>query len=230
MEIENLKNYYNRIDQCSLTLTKEADFEYIQSQISKIAIYTEDMNRIIGELLVEKTKLEHNLTDHRFEYELKFTNHMVTNQDVRGINTGKERKDYINYFLLKDDFKKIGQIELEIKDLDSLLDFAKKKARDLDRLFPKLQTLWESTQTEIKYYKKLGSDSQYIEKVRNSIADDKQASTPVFTDNVIEQIKLEQYNSNDDLADTTVSLLEKSGTTEEPDSTESEIDDLLSDL
>jgi len=197
MEIENLKDYYNRIDQCSLTLRKDADFEYIQSQITKIALYTEDMNRIIGELLVEKTKLEHNLTDIRFEYELKFTQNMVSNSEVKGIFTGKERKDYINYFLLKEDHRKIGKLELEIKDIESLLDFSKKKARDLDRLFPKLQTLWESTVNEMKYIKKIGSDFDYIERVKDKLSEEQKNSTPVFTDSVIEQIKLEQYNLDD---------------------------------
>jgi len=225
MEIEKLKDYYNRIDQCSLTLSKDADFDYIQSQIAKIAVYTEDMNRIIGELLVEKTKLEHNLTDIRFEYELKFTQHMMTNQDVKNLPTGKERKDYVNYFLLKEDHRKIINIELEIKDLESLLDFAKKKSRDLDRLFPKLQTLWESIQTEMKYIKKIGSDSLYIEKVRNNIAEDQKSSKPLFTDSTIEQIELEQYNSN-----TSKSIVAKFEEEEESEDINDELDDLLSDL
>lgn len=225
MEIEKLKDYYNRIDQCSLTLSKDADFDYIQSQIAKIAVYTEDMNRIIGELLVEKTKLEHNLTDIRFEYELKFTQHMMTNQDVKNLPTGKERKDYVNYFLLKEDHRKIINIELEIKDLESLLDFAKKKSRDLDRLFPKLQTLWESIQTEMKYIKKIGSDSLYIEKVRNNIAEEQKSSKPLFTDSTIEQIELEQYNSN-----TSKSIVAKFEDEEESEDIDDELDDLLSDL
>lgn len=231
MEIEQLKNYYNKIEQCSLSLIKDADFDYIQSQIAKIAVYTEDMNRIIGELLVEQTKLEHNLTDVRFEYELKFTQHMVGNQDVKNLSTGKERKDYINYFLLKDDHRKITNIELELKDLASLLDFAKKKAKDLDRLFPKLQTLWESIQTEMKYIKKIGSDSQYIDRVRNNISEEQKSVTPIFTDSTIEQIQQEQYNftGNVNLPIPTKSVV-KPELKEESDSIDAELDSLLSDL
>lgn len=227
MELEQLKNYYNRIDQCSLTLIKDADFDYIQSQIAKIAVYTEDMNRIIGELLVEKTKLEHNLTDIKFEYELKYTQHMVSNQDVKNLPTGKERKDYINYFLLKEDHRRIVNIDLEIRDLDSLLDFAKKKSKDLDRLFPKLQTLWESIQTEMKYIKKIGSDAQYLDKVRNNIDVEQKSAKPIFTDNTVEQIQLEQYNSNEDKA---LPIISKSDDKEESDTLSDELDDLLSDL
>lgn len=220
MEIESLKNYYNQIERCSLSLIKDADFDYIQGQIAKIAVYTEDMNRIIGELLVEKTKLEHNLTDIRFEYELKFTQFMVTSADVKNIPTGKERRDYINYFLLKEEHRRIGNIELELKDIESLLDFAKKKARDLDRLFPKLQTLWESIQTEMKYIKKIGSDAGYIEKIKNNISEEQKQSKPIFTDSIVEQIQLEQYNPS---IDTPIIL-------KESDEIRDKLDSLLNDL
>lgn len=231
MNIEQLKNYYNKIEQCSLSLIKDADFDYIQSQIAKIAVYTEDMNRVIGELLVEQTKLEHNLTDIRFEYELKFTQHMVGNQDVKNLPTGKERKDYINYFLLKEDHRKITNIDQELKDLASLLDFAKKKAKDLDRLFPKLQTLWESIQTEMKYIKKIGSDSQYIDRVRNNITDEQRSAKPIFTDSMVEQIQTEQYNSTEDVnLPILSSTVSKSELKEESDSIDDELDSLLSDL
>ena len=224
MEVTKLQEYYNRIDRCSVSLDKEADFEYIQTQISKIAMHTEEMNRTIGELLIEKVKLEHQLTDVNFEYELKYTEHMNKNSDVKNIHTGKERKDYINYFLLKDDYKKINNIKLEIKDLDSLIDFAKKKAKDLDRLFPKLQTLWESIQTEMKYIKKIGSDSHFIDKVRKEISEEQRKVIPIFTDKLVEEIKEEQYSSNN-----TEPLKEKEIISEDTE-VERNLDSLLSDL
>ena len=73
MDIEKLQDYYNRIDKCAVIIDREVDFDYIQKAITRIAIFTEDLNRIIGEILVEKTKLEHSLTDKTFDYELHFT-------------------------------------------------------------------------------------------------------------------------------------------------------------
>jgi hypothetical protein len=197
MNIERLQDYYNRIDRCAVIIDQEVDFDYIQKAITKIAIYTEDLNRILGEILVEKTRLEHTLTDRTFEYELRFTKYMNENPDVKKFNTGKERKDYINYFLLKDNYKEIKNLEQELKDIESLLELAKKKAKDLDRTYPKLKILWDSVQTEMKYIKKMGSDSDYINEVKNKIDNEKNQSIPIFSDTLVEQIQDDLYNNKE---------------------------------
>ena len=200
MNIERLKEYYNRIDKCSVVINREVDFDFIQTQIGKIAVYTEEINRVMGEILVDKTKLEHLMTDKQFEYELNFTENNSKNKEVERFSTGKERRDYINYVLLKDSYRDIKNLEQELKDLESLLELAKKKAKDLDRTYPKLRTLWESVQAEMKFLKKQGSDSEYMDKVKNSIKEDQQNSKPLFDDGVVEKIKEDQYNLTDVLA------------------------------
>jgi len=201
MNIDQLQEYYNRIDKCSVLIDKEIDFEYIQRSITKIAIFTEELNRVIGEILVEKTRLEHSLTDKNFDYELHFTKYITENPDVKKFSTGKERKDYVNYFLLKDSYKEIKLLEQELKDIESLLELAKKKAKDLDRTYPKLKILWDSVQTEMKYIKKMGSDADYIEKVKNNIQDEKKHITPIFSDTLVEQIKEDLYNQENEIND-----------------------------
>jgi len=193
MDIEKLQDYYNRIDKCSVVINQEVDFDYIQKSITKIAIYTEELNRAIGEILIEKTRLEHSLTDKEFEYELHFTKYMIENPDVKKFSTGKERKDYINYVLLKDSYKEIKNLEQELKDIESLLELSKKKAKDLDRTYPKLKTLWDSVQIEMKYLKKIGSDYDYIEKVKNNINEEKSHITPLFSDSLVEKFKDDLY-------------------------------------
>lgn len=217
MKLEDLKSFYNRIDSCSISLDKEVDFEYIQQQISKIAIFTDDLNRIIGQILIEITRLEHLLTDSKFEFDLKVTDNLTNNVEVKKLGTIKERTNYIHFFILQQDFRTITNLEQELRDSNSLLKLAEKKARDLDRTYPKLKTLWESVQSEVKNIKKLGSDSDFVEKVRNSIDDDQKNKKPIFTDNLVEQMKLAQYNEIED-------------NTEKNSVVEQEVDDLLNDI
>lgn len=217
MKLEDLKSFYNRIDKCSISLDKDVDFEYIQQQISKIAIYTDDLNRIIGQILIEITRLEHLLTDSKFEFDLKVTDNLTNNVEVKKLGTIKERTNYIHFFILQQDFRTITNLEQELRDSNSLLSLARKKAKDLDRTYPKLKTLWESVQSEVKNIKKLGSDSDFVEKVRNSIDDDQKNKKPIFTDNLVEQMKLTQYNK---LEDSNI----------ENNVVEQEVDDLLNDI
>ena len=224
MDLNKLKEYYNRIDKCSVSITQEIDFDYIQLQISKIAIHTEELNTIIGEILVEKTRMEHLIMDKTFEYELRFTELTIKDETARKLNTGKERKDYINYVLLKDSFKELTNLSQELKDIDHLLRLADKKAKDLDKTYPKLKTLWDAVQTDLKYLKKKGSDFEYIEKVRGKIKEDQKDTKPIFTDTVAEQIKFNTEESEEIVVeDKTCEIIEDN-------SIENEVDGLLQDL
>jgi len=199
MDLEKLKELYNRIDRCSVEINvEEINFDYIQTQIGKTSHYTEELNRTLGEILVAISDVEHKITDSKFEFELKVSDLTTKNQDVQRLTTGKERQQYINYVLLKDDFKNLTSLEQELKDLQSLHEFTKKKAKDLDRVYPKLKTLWESVQTELKTIKNVGSDEKYISQVRNSIQEDTVQRKPLFLDTSVEQIKAEQYNEDED--------------------------------
>ena len=189
MNVDKLKEYYIKIDKCTVTISKEVDFEYIQDKISRIAIFTEEISRIMGEILIEKTRLEHILTDKRFDYELRFTKHSTESETVKVFSSAKERQDYINYFLLREEYKEIKNLEQELKDVESLLGLAKKKSRDLDRTYPKLKILWDTISTELKYIKRLGSDSDHIEKVREEIEQVNVKAVPIFTDETAEEIK-----------------------------------------
>lgn len=208
MNIEKLQEYYNRIDKCSIIIDQEVDFDYIQKQITKIGIYTEELNRVIGEILVENTRLEHFLTDKNFEYELRFIKYLSENPDVAKFATGKERKDYINYFLLKDAYKEIKNLEQELKDVVSLLDLAKRKSKDLDRTYPKLKILWDSVQAEMKHIKKIGSDYDYIEKVKNDIDLKEKIIKPLlFSDTLVEQIKDDLYDEDKEILESKEDLI-----------------------
>lgn len=227
MNLETLKVYYNKIDSCSILIKRDVDFEYIQTQISKMAIYTEELNRIIGDILVDKTRLEHLITDKNFEYELRFTQYLSENLDVKKFTTGKERKDYINYYLLRPEYRELVSLEQENRDMASLLDLAKKKARDLDKAYPKLKTLWESVQSEMKYIKKIGSDSEYLERVKEKMSEGKEI-TPVFTDTLVEQIKNDQYNYEVNV-NGNVGIVEEELVTDKNNITEN-VDDLFFDF
>lgn len=188
MNIDKLKEYYNRIDKCSVYMDREVDFEYVQTQIGKIAFFTEELSRITGEILIELTRLEHQITDMTFEFELKSAQ-QADKSEVKSFSSSKERTQYINYVLLKEDFRKLTDLQQEQKDIKNLFELAKKKSKDLDRAYPKLKLLWESVQTEMKYIKKIGSDSEYINKVRDSINKDNENVKPIFTDSIVDQIK-----------------------------------------
>jgi hypothetical protein len=227
MKIEKLKEYYNKIDRCSINLSSDlSDFNAIQLQIAKTALYTEELNTAMGEILIEKTKLEHSITEKSFDYELKFAQSMMDNKDVKQFSTGKERKDYINYFILKDDYKELSSIKQELKDIESLLELCRKKAKDLDRMYPKLKTLWDAIQLEQKFSRGKGSDADYINKVKDSIDKEQQQKAPIFVDNVVEQIKEERYNNKD---------IEETEVITEPKVTDTnneilDLDSILSDL
>lgn len=226
MKIEKLKEYYNRINECSVALQEDIDFEYIHNQITKVALYTENLNQIIGEVLVDQTRLEHKITNEKFEYELKFTQYMINNSEVKKLSTAKERKDYINYFLMKDVYRNILDLEQEAKDISNLLELARKKSRDLDRTYPKLKILWESLSSEVKNIKKIGSDMDHIDRVRNKITDGATHSKPVFSDNIVEEISTNQYDIEEESND----IPDISAKSEEDLKIEQDVDDLLKDL
>lgn len=220
MELEKLKEYYALIDKCSIKLdTSNLNFDYIQTQIGKSSVHTEELNRMIGEILVSQTELEHRITDAKFEYELKFVQYSTTHTEVQRLATGKERQQYINYVLMKDEFKNLTNLEQELKDTASLLEFANKKAKDLDRTYPKLKTLWDSVQSELKSIKNIGSDEQYISKVRDSISEDQSHRKPLFLDTSVEQLKDYPYNKEapEEVASSNKDI-------------QYEVDDLLADL
>jgi hypothetical protein len=191
MDVEKLKNYYNKIDSCSVTIEKDVDFNYIHEKIAQTAIHIDTMNTIVGELLIEKSRLEHLITEKRFEYKLKSIEIAQNNAEVKRLSTAKEREDFINYFLLKDSYKELINIEQQDKDVEKLLELAKKKARDLDKTYPKLKTLWNTIELEAKYIKKLGSDSEHIERVRDKISNEE--VKPIFVDDQVDDFKY--YNS-----------------------------------
>ena len=231
MDLNKLKEYYNTIESCSVSLNKEIDFEYVQIQISKIAHYTEILNTTLGEILIEKTRLEHLLTEKNFEYELRFTEFLHNNSEVQKFGTSKERKDYINYFLLKDTFKEIKNLEQELRDVDSLLELTKKKAKDLDKTYPKLKILWDTVQTEMKYIKKIGSDDAYINKVKNEIKEEGDNKKPIFTDNLVKEIGDIHYNKNEtSLSEDIENSSNVDNTVTSQNNSLEDIDSLLSDL
>jgi len=231
VDLNKLKEYYNTIESCSVSLNKEIDFEYVQIQISKIAHYTEILNTTLGEILIEKTRLEHLLTEKNFEYELRFTEFLHNNSEVQKFGTSKERKDYINYFLLKDTFKEIKNLEQELRDVDSLLELTKKKAKDLDKTYPKLKILWDTVQTEMKYIKKIGSDDAYINKVKNEIKEEGDNKKPIFTDNLVKEIGDIHYNKNEtSLSEDIENSSNVDNTVTSQNNSLEDIDSLLSDL
>jgi hypothetical protein len=226
MDYEKLKSYYNKVDKFSVTLRNEMNFDSLQEQLTKLAMNIEDLNRVIAELLVEQTQLERNVTEKKFEYELKFTQYSVDNLDVKKFQTAKERKDYINYFLMKDDYKYLVDKEQELRDVEKLLDLAKKKSRDLDRTYPKLKTLWESIQSESKYIKKIGSDAEYINRVKDQIDLDNSSHKPLFTDGSVEELISDQYDNNKKEENDIMSDFD----TRSQKEVDQEVEDLLSDL
>lgn len=226
MDYEKLKSYYNKVDKFSVTLRNEMNFDSLQEQLTKLALNIEDLNRVIAELLVEQTQLERNVTEKKFEYELKFTQYSVDNLDVKKFQTAKERKDYINYFLMKDDYKYLVDKEQELRDVEKLLDLAKKKSRDLDRTYPKLKTLWESIQSESKYIKKIGSDAEYINRVKDQIDLDNSSHKPLFTDGSVEELISDQYDNNKKEENDIMSDFD----TRSQKEVDQEVEDLLSDL
>lgn len=214
MDIKRLQEIYNEIDSCSVKIDGEVDFNYIQLTISKTALYIERTNSLIAELLIEKSRLEHRLNDLESDYEINYSDHLINNADVKQYTTGKERKEYINYLLMTD-IMEIKTVKQELKDVETLLKLVEKKSRDLDKMYPKLKTLWDSVDKELRYLKKIGSDAAYMDKVRDLIKHDKE-STPVFTDAVVDSFK----DSENDL---TEQLELKSDSAEKPLESEKEI-------
>lgn len=227
MEYDKLKQYYDKVDKFSVKISGDMDFMALQEQMTKLALSIEDLNRVIAELLVEQTVLERDYTDKKFEYELEFTRYTIDNADVKKFNTVKERKDYINYFLMKDSYRYLIDKEQELKDIEKLLELAKKKSRDLDRTYPKLKTLWDSIQAESKYIKKIGSDSEYIEKIRDQVDFDNAEHKPLFTDNSVENLVGDQYDNNDEAEN---SEIVADFDTRSQDQVDQDVEDLLGDL
>ena len=249
MEVEKLQEYYNTINACSLSLQKEVDFDYIQSQLSKMAIYNDTLNTVIGEVSVQQTLLRNKYTNSKFDYDVRATDLAINDPKVTQLATVKERNDFINFFLLKDDYKSLIDLDASIKDLDQLLKLAHKKSRDIEKLYSKLKLLWDTVQLEIKSIKKLGSDGDYIAKVRDEL--DNTSIKPIFTDDAVEQMKNDQYNTtepikeitniNSDIKDTITNLSSNSTDAEVKakgydlsedllDEISEDVDDLIEDL
>ncbi len=231
MDVTKLQEYYNTVNNCSISLKKEADFDYVQTQLAKMAAYNDILNTVIGEISVEQTILRNNHTNGKFEYDVRATDLMVNDPRVTQLATAKERNDFINFFILKDDYKKLLDLDSSIKDLEQLLKLAHKKSRDIEKLYNKLKMLWESIQLELKTIKRIGSDGDFIEKFKNEL--DNTPVKPIFTDEAVEQIKMGQYNNIDKLNEETVEdILEGSndGSTAADKSIDDEVESLLNDI
>jgi len=202
MEVKKLQEYYNTVNNCSLSLQKEIDFDYIQTQLAKMAAYNDTLNTVIGEVSVEQTILRNKHTNNRFAFDVRATDLSINDPRITQLATAKERNDYINFFLLKDDYKELLDWDASIKDLEQLLKLAHKKSRDIEKLYNKLKLLWDTVQLELKTIKRLGSDGDFIAKVKNEL--DSQPIKPIFTDDAVEQIKMDQYNNEDKLNKTKV--------------------------
>lgn len=195
MEIKKLQEYYNTVNECSLSLQKDVDFDYIQTQLSKMAIHNDTLNTVIGEVSVEQTLIRNKATNDRFSFDVRATDLSVNDPRVTKLATVKERHDFIHFFILKDEYKAIVDLEASIKDLEQLLKLANKKSRDIDKLYNKLKLLWDTVQLELKTIKRIGSDDEFINKVRNEL--DNTPIKPIFTDDAVEQMKSAQYNNSD---------------------------------
>jgi len=232
MDVEKLQEYYNTVNDCSLSLQKDVDFEYVQTQLAKMAVFNDTLNTVIGEVSVTQTIIRNEHTNKRFVYDVTATDLNINDPRVSQLATAKERNDYINFFVMKDDYKELIDLEAGIKDLDQLLKLAHKKSRDIEKLYNKLKMLWDTIQLELKTIKRLGSDGDFIDKVKRDI--DSNPVKPIFTDEAVEQIKMNQYNSTDSMDKETVESLVE-GTTSEIQTPEEimindEIDSLLADI
>ena len=194
MDVKKLQDYYNTVNECSLSLRKDVDFDYVQTQLSKMAIHNDTLNTVIGEVSVEQTILRNKHTNDRFDFDVRATDLAKNDPRITQLATAKERNDFINFFILKDDNKKLIDLDAGIKDLEQLLKLAHKKSRDIEKLYNKLKLLWDTVQLELKTIKKLGSDGDFIDKVRNDL--DNTVIKPIFTDDAVEQMKNDQYNSS----------------------------------
>jgi len=232
MEIVRLQELYNLINSYSVSIDEAVDFSYIQTSISKTAIYIQEINKIIAEILIDKMRIEHLVNDKESEYEIRFSDFLINNPDVKAYSTGKERKDYINY-LLRELIKETRLLNQEQKDDEALLKLAEKKARDLDRVYPKLKTLWDSIEKELNYLKRIGSDSEYLMKVKNIIDKEAKASTPVFTDDIVEKIDSDKVEKQQVVLDKIIkeeSLKQEITPITAKDNTIADLDSLLADL
>jgi len=210
MEVKKLQEYYNTVNDCSLALQKDIDFDYVQTQLAKMAVFNDTLNTVIGEVSVEQTILRNKHTNNKFAYDVKATDLNVNDPRVTQLATAKERNDYINFFMMKDDYKELLDLEGSVKDLEQLLKLAHKKSRDIEKLYNKLKLLWDTVQLELKTIKRLGSDGDFIAKVRNEL--DSQPIKPIFTDEAVEQIKMNQYNKDDKVSESKIDTpLEGSG-------------------
>ena len=52
MELKKLQELYNLINGYSVVIEEEVDFSYIQTSISKTAIYIQEINKIIAEIFL----------------------------------------------------------------------------------------------------------------------------------------------------------------------------------
>lgn len=221
MDIAKLQEYYNTVNECSISLKKDADFDYVQTQLAKMAAYNDILNTVIGEISVEQTVMRNTHTNGKFDFDVRATHLMVNDPRVTQLATAKERNDYINFFIMKDEYKVLLDLDSSIKDLEQLLKLAHKKSRDIEKLYNKLKMLWESIQTELKTIKRIGSDGDFIDKFRNEL--DNTPIKPIFTDEAVEQLKNSQYNSH---VNTPIEPIP----TEDKSFIDAEIEDLLSDI
>jgi len=195
MDVKKLQEYYNTVNECSLSLVKDADFDYVQTQLAKMAVYNDTLNTVIGEVSVEQTIIRNKHTNKKFAFDVQATELNSNDPRVTQLATAKERHDFIHFFILKEEYKELVDLDASIKDLEQLLKLAHKKSRDIEKLYNKLKMLWDTIQLELKTIKRLGSDGDFIDKVRNEL--DSAPIKPIFTDDAVEQIKMDQYNNSD---------------------------------
>jgi len=91
--------------------------------------------------------------------------------------------------------------------------------------------LWDTIQLELKTIKRLGSDGDFIDKVRNDL--ESTPIKPIFTDAAVEQIKMDQYNDTSRFDDQIFeNLVEGSDevSEEEEKLIDIEVDSLLADI
>lgn len=195
MTLETIERLYTDINKIKISIIKDVDFDYIQQEVSALSFYKDDLGRIISEILKSKTEIENIFNHKHFEYEVRAIDLLMTNSDVKKFSSEKERRNYIDYFLMKEDKKEIEDLNQQLSDLEKLLSLAKRKSKDLDEKYKWLKTQWEIVENELHMLKKQGSDAEYQDKVRDKINNDEQVKT-VFSDDTVTELNNENKDKN----------------------------------
>lgn len=168
MTNSRIKEIYNILDGIKINISSTPDFDYIQNSIAKISLFKEHLASILAEILQEKSRVEKTVQEERFEYEVTATHLLLNNNDVKQFSSEKERRNYINFFLLKEKKKSIELLDQSLSDLEKIYGLSRKKSKDLDENYKWLKTQWEIVSSELRFIKSRGSDSEYINKVKES--------------------------------------------------------------